>query len=221
MQKSNYKRLVAKRKKCQACEGLCNPAAIESGIYDSNQIGPWTRWQDTLSPKLMIVGQDWGDVNYFTRHQGIDGDDNRTNVTLSKLLASIGIPVGLPSAGPGSSPVFFTNAILCVKQGGLQAKVETSWFQTCQTFLRQQVEIVNPKIVVTLGAQALRATRDAFGLPHRLLRESVADRQGETLVNGSRLMAVYHCGARVLNTHRPFSEQLKDWKRVRRTLQRR
>ena len=31
-------------------------------------------------------------------------------------------------------------------------------------------------------------------------------------------MAVYHCGARILNTHRKREQQLDDWQRIGRVL---
>ena len=38
------------------------------------------------------------------------------------------------------------------------------------------------------------------------------------LPNGSRLLAVYHCGQRILNTHRRFEQQQRDWQRVAKAL---
>jgi len=51
----------------------------------------------------MVVGQDWGDTDYFTRNQGIDEQGNPTNNTLRELLQSIGVDIGLPHAHVKSS----------------------------------------------------------------------------------------------------------------------
>ena len=57
-----YNALVEKRKACKKCSncGLINPSQIESGKFDSDEIGPWTRWHGNLNADVMIIGQDWG-----------------------------------------------------------------------------------------------------------------------------------------------------------------
>lgn len=50
----SYPRLVRSRKECRLCEslGLTNPALVESGIYDSEDVGPWSRWHGEFNPDL-------------------------------------------------------------------------------------------------------------------------------------------------------------------------
>ena len=214
MTNHDYAELVARRKACRACTGLTNPSAVDDGAFDSDHIGPWSRWQGRLSADLMLVGQDWGDTRYFRRYQGLDDDRNPTNRTLMKLLQGIGMTIGPPSSAGSNDLVFFTNAVLCLKEGGLQGPVRAAWFQNCAPFLRRQVEIIAPRVVATLGEYALQAVRKAFQLPPRSLASSVADTEGEILVGNTRLLAVYHCGARVLNTHRKLDAQIRDWARI-------
>ena len=66
----------------------------------------------------------------------------------------------------------FTNAILCLKRNGLQAKVPPACFQHCVSFLRRQIEIVSPTVVVALGYVAYRAVCSAFELKAGLVREA-------------------------------------------------
>src|SRR6202050_3475312 len=63
---------VERRKACRACPGLRNPSVCVDGMYDSDQIGPWSRWQGTLDSQRLIVGQDWGDEEYFRQKRGRD-----------------------------------------------------------------------------------------------------------------------------------------------------
>ena len=121
--------------------------------------------------------------------------------------------------GPGGSTIgrdvaFFTNAILCLKneQGGLQGKVQPSWFQNCVSFLRRQIEIVRPLVVVGLGERAYRAILEGFGMRCGSFRPEVNSVAGRLLPNGSRAFAVYHCGKRIQNTHRPMAIQREDGK---------
>ena len=214
MPNHDYSELVARRKACRACTELTNPSVVDDGAFDSDHVGPWSRWQGNLSADLMVIGQDWGDTRYFRRFRGLDDDTNPTNRTLMKLLQSIGLVIGLPSSAGSNNLVFFTNAVLCLKEGGLQGPVRAAWFQNCAPFLRRQVEIIAPRVVATLGKHALQAVRQAFQLPPRSLASAVAGTEGETLVGNTRLLAVYHCGARVLNTHRKLDAQIQDWARI-------
>src|ERR1019366_4819837 len=91
-----YLTLVHDRKECSRCTGLVNPNRWEGGEFDSNDLGPWTRWQGNLDALLMIVGQDWGDTAYFSDNQGGEKIGNPTNAALVELLLSIGIVIGPP-----------------------------------------------------------------------------------------------------------------------------
>src|SRR2546430_543392 len=87
---------------------LTNPSEIDNGRFDSDHIGPWTRWQGNLSADLVVVGQDWGDTSYFRRVRGWDTDErNPTDRTLMKLLRSIGVVIDPPGTETRTQ-VFFT-----------------------------------------------------------------------------------------------------------------
>ena len=122
-----YKNLVAKQKKCSLCNYLKNPAIVDDGIYDSDQIGLWSLWQSNIKAKIVIVGQDWGDISYYKKWEGKDQPfGNPTNENLQKLVNNIGINIGTPRDTQGSI-VFLTNLILCLKTGGLQGRVDDQW----------------------------------------------------------------------------------------------
>ena len=74
-----YEQLVECRKTCSLCSALENPSRCEQGQYDSPHIGPWSQWQGHLNAELMVVGQDWGDTNYFIKNQGLEAKRNPTN----------------------------------------------------------------------------------------------------------------------------------------------
>jgi DNA polymerase len=211
----SYAELVAERVACRRCAGLTNPCLVDDGAFDSPETGPWSRWQGNLDADLMVVGQDWGDDRYFRKHSGLEGPSNPTNDALRELIQLLGIDVGPPGDLRRGGVAFFTNAILCLKVGGLQAAVDKSWFGSCSDFLRRQVEIVSPRVVVCLGQQAYWSLCDAFQLPRTPFRAAVESHKGVTLSNGSRAFARYHCGRRIQNTHRPLEVQREDWLRLR------
>ena len=215
MKSVEYLQLVDERKACRACSGLANPA--EWATFDSPEIGPWSRLHGDLDAQIMVVGQDWGDVGYYQDFKGLDDFANPTMRTLEKLLRSINLDVSLQAYGEGPRGLFLTNAVLCLKKGvgGLQAPVEEAWFSNCgQRFLKRQIEIVRPRVVVSLGQRAYEAIVAAFGLKRLRFRDAVAGGAVQ-LVPGVRLVPVYHCGNRILNTHRKLPAQMEDWRRVR------
>jgi DNA polymerase len=215
-----YAALVRARQSCRACPGLVNPAACDGGIHDSDQIGPWSLWQGNLKAALVIVGQDWGDARYFIQNAGRESQHNPTNETLRHLLGSIGIEIAGPTAADtGGGPVFLTNAILCLKEGGMQGKVRADWFTNCGTrFLRPTIDLIGPKVVVTLGERAYRATTAAYGVPRFAFREAVESPDGFYLTDGVRYFPTYHCGAGCVNRNRGMEVQLRDWARVGRAM---
>jgi DNA polymerase len=213
-----YAQLVQKRKTCRLCAPeLVNPNVCENGIFDeAEHIGPWTRWQGNLHADLMLVGQDWGGADFYVKYQGIGDDQNSTNLAIRELLKSIKIPVELPREVQRGS-LFFTNSILCLRQSGLTGSTKSRWFKNCgNEFLRPQIELVNPKVIATLGYRAYRSVMDAFGVP---AKSRMRDAVGETilLMNQYSLVPLYHPG-RLGTVSRSVENQTSDWQRVRSVL---
>jgi uracil-DNA glycosylase family 4 len=219
-----YEALVQRRKTCYLCTSLCNPSKVEGYSQYDNEIGPWSRWQGNLDAKLMIVGQDWGNErllrNNYLMEDGNEVRSNPTNKNLLYLLNSIfSTKIDWKLRGMGGK-YFFTNAVLCLrdKNTQMQSKANPVWFNNCvgkKKFLRQQIEIVNPRVVVGLGALAFNSILRSFDLKPKKLREIVRDKKGIKLPNTrAKAFAVYHCGAAGWNINRTKREHLRDWKRI-------
>jgi len=217
-----YQELVSSRKACLLCDGLTNPSAINDGIFDSNHIGPWSRWQGNLDSDLMVIGQDWGDVNYFIENKGYDKDNNPSDNTIRNLLASIDIEIPQPSkCDETKTPIFLTNTILCLKKGGLAGPIKKSWFDNCgKNFLQPLIEIIQPKVVVTLGKYAYEAICKLYVLPKVMFKDAVIlHQEGFFLIKGVRFLPMYHCSPLVINSKtRTLFEQKADWQKVRKAL---
>lgn len=216
---ATYQQLVARRKECRACVALnmTNPSVCADGQYDTEHIGPWTGWHGSLDADLMVVGQDWGGCEYFIDEKGVETDDNDTNTNLQLLLASIGYEIGLPWEPRKSDGLFFTNAVLCLKPGRLTGSVKAECFINCGVgFLKPQIELVQPKAVVTLGLLAYKAVMRAYGLrPQTSMRDAVLTTE---VLGPSTLVPVYHCGY-YGTLSRSLEEQKRDWQRVRAVLE--
>ena len=211
-----YLELVENRKQCEQCEGLVNPSRYENGYLDSQHIGPWSRWQGNLESKLMVIGQDWGTVGYFRKWRGLDQPrGNPTNDNLIELLLSIGIRINNPGIEQ-KGEVFFTNAVLCLKEGNLQSPIKPEWVRNCgERFLKPLIEVIHPKIVVALGEKAFKAAVEAYNLQIKWSKyKELVEADSISLQEGVSLFPVYHCGARIMNTHRNKGAQVKDWRKI-------
>ena len=162
----------------------------------------------------MVVGQDWGGTNYFDDNNGRDVQGNPTDINLIKLVETAGFSIQDVYLPQGQNVLFFTNAILCLKNGNLQAEVEKEWFKNCASFLRRQIEIVNPPIVVGMGKHAYEAILSCFKLKAGRFRDEVEAANGRELPNGIHAFAVYHCGSKSVNMNRSMEEQIRDWQRI-------
>ena len=217
-----YAALVTSRKQCRACEqampvgaGLVNPAHYLDGVHDCDHIGAWSRWQGNLDAEVLVVGQDWGDVGFFERHKGADSVSTPTDGMLVKLLGAVDVTISLERNDGANGSIFLTNAILCLKRGGMAARVRSDWFDTCgPRYLKPLIEIVQPRIVVTLGAWAYQSVCHLWSLKQLPLRDAVDDPQGFHLSSQTVLFPRYHCGRRILNTVRKLEQQHADWERI-------
>ncbi|MGC4379398.1 uracil-DNA glycosylase family protein [Fictibacillus sp. Mic-4] len=205
---NKYRELVLKRKSCSQCSGLNNPSIINNGEFDSNEIGPWTTWKGSLDAKVMVVGQDWGDEETFVKQKGEVNPGGHTNKNLVKLLQSIGL-------SPENNHLFFTNMVLCMKNGGLSAKLKTSWLTNCtELFLKQLIQVVEPEIIILLGARTYQAFLKSYGMKPTPFKQAVESKEPIIIEEKIKVFPVYHCG-RLGEVNRKFADQLKDWEKIK------
>lgn len=212
-----YSLLVEARKKCGSCPGLMNPSKVCGGSLDSDEIGPWSRWHGDLNAEVVIVGQDFSNVSYFEANNGGDSATNQTNIRLTRFLKPLGYDLD-PRARGDQSRLFFTNAILCLKttEKVSQGRIQDEWLEGCgQNFLRPLIDLIEPKVVVTLGGHALRGIQRAYGLPEQPLSRVVNFPEGQKLSDRTQLFAVYHLSPQISNTAtRTAHQQDLDWRRI-------
>jgi len=220
-----YAKLVAERKACFDCAKLTNPSKYPD--LDSNEIGPYSRWQGNLDAEILIVGQDSSDIETYLNFGGDwPGESVQTNLALVQLVRAAGINIAPPRRGYADDRLFFTNAVLCLKPANpekkrsMRGKISPDYFRNCGArFLRPTIELVCPRAVATLGEPALKATLSAFGLRASGGFLALVD-SGRTfdLSCGARLFPMCHPNPTVLNTHRLWHQQEADWKHLGRWL---
>ncbi len=118
----------------------------------------------------------------------------------------------LALAGLTRAQVFITNAVLCNprRPDGANRPPSAAEVRACSGWLQAQIALVDPMVVITLGATALRAL--ALIEPHRYrLRECVAR---PLPWNGRILVPLYHPSPRA-GLSRSDREQEADFARLR------
>jgi uracil-DNA glycosylase len=211
-----YAALVAARKACRICVGRSQGRlrSCAEFDYDPDVVSLWELWLGHKSPKLLVVGQDFGNVDYFARNHGRDAPGNKTNDNLHKLFAAAGIEAGIPPELDPVTPVFLTNSILCLKEGAMNGPIRSSWVRTCtEQHLRPLLRWLTPPVIVGMGNFGWQAVRQVFALSYAPRRISLAAGGNWIAADKTRIFAVGHCGPLGL-INRPWPQQVEDWRRV-------
>jgi DNA polymerase len=121
------------------------------------------------------------------------------------------LDVLLAAAGWQRERVFLTNAVLCnpLDERGRNRRPAPREVHACTYWLARQVAVVDPQLVVALGAVALMALHAVA--PHDLRLHDAG--QLPTPWHGRHLAAAYHPGARA-TIHRPTARQREDFARL-------
>ncbi|HEX8097246.1 MAG TPA: uracil-DNA glycosylase [Pyrinomonadaceae bacterium] len=193
--RASFAGLVAEAAACRLCPALCERRAVLS--ERNGRVGA----------RVMFVGEAPGRQGGDRTRVPFSGDQSGRN--FSRYIASIGLR---------RSSVFITNAALCNprKASGANRRPTTQELSNCSEYLRRQIEIINPRIVVTLGAVSLEALK-------RIERHGLSLKEAAGKIyewNARLLVPVYHPSPQVLASHRREDAQLRDYKAVAEAIER-
>ena len=137
---------------------------------------------------------------------------DRTRIPFSGDQSGANFDRYLSSIDLTREEIFITSAALCNPraESGANRRPSQKELANCSTFLRRTMEVVDPRVIVTLGSVALEALKRIQY--HELsLKESAAQIQSW---NGRVLVPIYHPSPQVLASHRREADQLRDYKVV-------
>lgn len=142
----------------------------------------------------------------------------RTGIPLHGDATGRNFDLLLRSVGWSRSDVWVTNAVLCWPAGpnGKNGRPTSDEIENCSQFLRKQISLINPQIVVALGLAALDALRRIDSLPRASLAKLVAK---PIKWSGRILVPLYHPSPRVLASKRNLKKQTGDFRKVQRILE--
>src|SRR5438132_6035362 len=166
-------RLAAEASACVECPAMCERAAVLSELN-----GP-------VNARVMFIGEAPGRKGADRTRVPFSGDQSGKN--FDRFLASINLK---------RSQIFITSAALCNPRAasGANRRPSAPELRNCSAFLRRTIDLINPRIIVTLGGVALEALKLVHYHDFSLRDDAARLRQW----NGRRLIPLYHPSPQVL-----------------------
>lgn len=184
-----FAQLATEAAACIRCPAMCERTAVLSDLN-----GP-------LSARVMFIGEAPGRKGADRTRIPFSGDQSGQN--LDRFLASIPL---------ARDQIFITSAALCNPrtESGSNRKPTQTEVSNCSNFLGRTIDLIDPLVIVTLGAVALDALK-RIHYHDFILKEAIGtiQRWGDRL-----LVPLYHPSPQVLASHRREAEQLQDYKIV-------
>ncbi|MCI1588976.1 uracil-DNA glycosylase [Heyndrickxia oleronia] len=186
----DYSVLINQAKSCQICTAMKEVEAI-IGYNNGN-----------LDADIMFIAEAPGPKGADITGIPLQGDATGNN--FDKLLSFTCWK---------RSDIYITNAVLCcpTDDTGKVRKPTKHEIQNCHSYLARIIDLVNPKVIVTLGKKALEALKSIEN--HQLiLKEDVAS---YTKWNNRWVYPLYHPSPQVINTKtRTMEQQRTDFKQL-------
>jgi uracil-DNA glycosylase family 4 len=185
--------LTAEAAACTLCPGMCERAAVLSDLN-----GP-------ADARVMFIGEAPGRKGADRTRVPFSGDQSGKN--FERFLASISLT---------RKDIFITSAALCNPRSasGANRRPAVSEIRNCSDFLKRSIELVNPRVVVTLGTVALDALKLVHYHDFNLKNDAARIRDW----NSRLLVPLYHPSPQVMITSRKDTAQLQDYQVVARAI---
>jgi len=189
MKQQLFNELVKEAAGCTLCPAMCGRSAVLSELNGS------------VDARIMFIGEAPGRKGADRTRVPFSGDQSGAN--LDRFLGSINLT---------REEIFITSSALCNprSESGANRRPTQKELSNCSGFLRRTIEIINPRVIVTLGSVALEAIKR---IQYHELNLKTAAAQVHSW-NERLLVPIYHPSPQVLASHRREAEQLRDYEVV-------
>lgn len=230
--KDELDKMFDKASKCEKCLKLKNKNGVDCSlinIYTDKELfkkipSIWTDWYRRLDSKIMVVGQDWGPYyemkkinekylekeNENTWNDIIEEEKSITKKMLTKYLLKSAKDGNINTENNFLEKKYITNGILCARSGknyrgnNINLKISTI---NCKDFLKWQINIVKPKIILPLGYYPLYELASIYNFKiGKTLKENINE---EIKIEDFVIIPLYHPAAQISK-----AEQLKQYKKI-------
>lgn len=178
--------LIAEAQACRRCAAMEGRRRVLSGANGS------------AAARVMIIAEAPG-------RRGGDA----TGVPLTSDASGIHFSALLTAAGIDRTHLFITNAVLCNPRDGegRNRKPRRAELENCRSWLQLQIDVLDPIVIVTLGATALQALSALSAHSYRLQSHT-----GRPLPwSGRTLIPLYHPSP-LTRASRTEAQQLADYR---------
>lgn len=220
---------------CQKCTSLQRKNGRDCSLinfYKKKELAKkipsiWTDWASRLDSNIMIIGQDWGPYQDMEKlYQSykkeetmknwkclIESEKSTTKKMLAKYLKTSAIEENFPLKDNFLEDIYITNAILCARRGneyrGDNIDLKTST-KNCSLYLKRQIEIVKPKVIVTLGYYPLYSLSLAYSFLVEKTLTSTLEKTKEILLENFIIIPLYHPTAQI-SKEKQISQYRRIW----------
>jgi len=183
-----FERLTRQAAKCTTCPNMTDQSAV---------LGPGN---GSLGSDILFVAEAPG--RFGGARTGIPFSGDRSGDNFETLIAHVGLT---------RQDIFVTNAVLCNPlANGNNRRPTAQEIGNCSPYLEKILELMRPKVVVTLGGVGLEAINRLLATRYKLSEVIGKPQQLENFT----LLPLYHPSPRVVNTRRPLSVQKRDFKKI-------
>jgi len=176
--------------------GFINQYALHSFIPNK-----WFDWENRVNAKIMIIGQDWGPYKVLLPYienynKDLNYEDflfktfsSRTEkFILTSLSKSYKEKYGKTMTKDVWNKFIFTVAVLFTRQGkqfrGSEFYDESFGMKESLPYLKRQIEIIKPKVIIVMGGTAWKQIKDIYNLKY-------PDKFSEVILKLNRKPIVY------------------------------
>ncbi len=228
MKNEKFNELLFSMGKCKKCLNIHDGNEKDYSlinIYENNDFckmipSIWTDWFNRLDSKIMIIGQDWGPYNdmkllnnLYNEKQTQENWKYLIEQEKSNTKKLLDFYIKESSKNKYTlDDIFITNAIMCARKGNnyrgdnINLKKSTN---NCSEYLSKQIDIVKPKVILTLGYYPLLSLSNIYNFKIKKTLKETIDIYPEINVNGFIIIPLFHPVAQIKKT-----EQLEQYKRI-------
>lgn len=127
-----YQELVRKRKGFKFSHPeLTNPS---STAFDLDHVEPWAQWQGNLDASIVVVGQEFCDVDTYARVKGtverkLGVYEYPANRNLVEYFSLLNMDLGHPLDPMRKHHAFFTNVVMGLKPPPMSSNFKDKWLK--------------------------------------------------------------------------------------------
>ncbi len=215
---------------CNKCINLKKNGGMDCSLiniytdveFSKNIPSIWTDCFNRLNSKIMIIGQDWGpfqDIkklhDSYVKNQTEDNWNfliNQEKSMTKRMLTKYLIESSKKNNEKILNKIFITNAIMCARQGNNYRENNIKLKEctmNCRDYLKMQIDIVEPKIILTLGYYPLYSLAQIYNLKIEKNLTQTIKKYDSFKIEDMTIIPLYHPTAQVKK-----EEQIRQYSKI-------